>query len=456
MNQLTTVALVAAGLVASSCRKGPPSEIVTPIPRAAATTPVYPIYSGGVPNTIDSGAGSGGTGGGAAFDGSAGGDASAGRDAVAPDVAPPPPFTKTALLEAIAACTVAQFDEFEDRARELVAATGALAGSADSDHLERARTAWRNAMASWERAELFRFGPAAPSMDPGGQNLRDEIYIFPLANSCKVDQQLVDRSYTNPAKFLLPAGALARGLTALEYLLFHTAPSNACSPYITINSNGAWAAITPELPQRRADYAHAAAQDVLARATALTSVWDPSSGAFHGEFVRAGRGSSVYAIDQIALNAVSNALLYVETEVKDWKLAVPLGLVAECLNTPDPCPDRVESRYALASTDDIRQNLVAFRRLFQGCGAANSGLGFDDWLVAVGASGVSDRILDALTGAEASVAALNPPLEAAVLADPARLRAVHTAVKRLTDILKTEFVTVLDLELPSATIGDND
>jgi hypothetical protein len=34
--------------------------------------------------------------------------------------------------------------------------------------------------------------------------------------------------------------------------------------------------------------------------------------------------------------------------------------------------------------------------------------------------------------------------------------AVYTAFKGLTDLLKTEFVTVLNLELPKSTQGDND
>ena len=33
---------------------------------------------------------------------------------------------------------------------------------------------------------------------------------------------------------------------------------------------------------------------------------------------------------------------------------------------------------------------------------------------------------------------------------------LHAAVKRITDNLKTEFVTVLDLELPQVLEGDND
>ena len=47
-------------------------------------------------------------------------------------------------------------------------------------------------------------------------------------------------------------------------------------------------------------------------------------------------------------------------------------------------------------------------------------------------------------------------LEQALATDPAKVMTVYTAFKGLTDLLKTEFVTVLNLELPKTTQGDND
>jgi hypothetical protein len=65
-------------------------------------------------------------------------------------------------------------------------------------------------------------------------------------------------------------------------------------------------------------------------------------------------------------------------------------------------------------------------------------------------------MLAALSGAEAAVDELDPPLEQALASDPQKVRAVYDAVKALTDPLKTEFVTVLNLELPRTSEGDND
>jgi len=367
----------------------------------------------------------------------------------------PQPFTKRALLEAAAQCAVAQYSDFESNAGELVAATADLAAQPDAERLQAAQRAFLRAMASWQRAEVFRFGPATRTPDPGALNLRDEIYAFPLVNYCVIDRQLVSEVYASAG--FATSLASARGLSALEYLLFHAGADNACPAATSINSDGSWAALSAgQLAQRRADYASAAARDVHARAQALLSAWDPDAGNFMQEFVHAGDGSSVFALDQAALNTLSDALFYVEKEVKDYKLGTPLGLTPECALAPAACPDAVESRYARVSTDHVRQNLIGVRRLFQGCGAEGSGLGFDDWLEAVGSGDLAGDMLTALDGAQAAVDALDPPIEQAIVSEPAKVLTVHAAIKQFTDQLKTTFLSVLDLERPRSVATDND
>jgi hypothetical protein len=44
----------------------------------------------------------------------------------------------------------------------------------------------------------------------------------------------------------------------------------------------------------------------------------------------------------------------------------------------------------------------------------------------------------------------------AVVSDPVKIQELYAAVKVVTDVLKGELVTVLNLELPGAVEGDND
>src|SRR5204863_414357 len=80
----------------------------------------------------------------------------------------------------------------------------------------------------------------------------------------------------------------------------------------------------------------------------------------------------------------NEALFYVEFTVKDRKLGLPLGL-SDPEVCSDRCPEMFEAHYALRSKQSIRNNLVAFKKLFFGCGADNSGVAVDDLLAAVGA-----------------------------------------------------------------------
>lgn len=359
-------------------------------------------------------------------------------------------FTKAALLEEIADCAVGLTADFEARATALRSATAAHAAAPDATTLAAAQSAWREAAAVWQELEVFRFGPGASRMAPGGLGLRDQIYGWPLVNACKIDEQLVSRAYAEPS-FATTSLINARGLGALERLLFYAGASNACSQFSAINADGSWAALSlDELALRRRDYAAVVADAIATRAAELRQAWSPSGGDFRGAFAGAGAGSTVYATEQVALNVVSDALFYLEVEVKDLKLARPIGL-RDCADPP--CLELVESQWAQASTAHLRGNLRGFGKLFAGCGG---GLGFDDWLSAAGAGDLGVRMSSSLALAIRTFDELSEPLDVALARDPKALDGPYAVVKGVTDPLKTEMTGVLDLALPMTVEGDND
>ncbi len=359
-------------------------------------------------------------------------------------------FTKAGLLAEIGDCTIGLTAGFETRATALKAAVAAHAAAPDAATLEAAQTSWREAIAAWQELEVFRFGPAASRTAPGGLGLRDQIYGWPLVNACKIDEQIVNRIYAE-ANFATTSLINARGLGALERLLFYSGATNACSQFSTINADGSWDGLgADELARRRRDYAAVVADAIAVRAAELHQAWRPEGGDFHGAFTRAGAGSAVYATEQAALNVVSDALFYVEVEVKDLKLARPMGL-RDCANPP--CLELVESRWAQAATTHIRGNLRGFRMIFNGC---TGGLGFDDWLSAAGAGEMSVRMSSSLALAIRTFDDFSEPLDVALARDPMVLDVPYATVKGVTDPLKTEMTSVLDLQLPMTVEGDND
>ncbi|MGE0323913.1 MAG: imelysin family protein [Polyangiaceae bacterium] len=457
MSQLrkATLGLIAVVCVWTGCRKPPPDEHVY-------TGQIAPPSGAGGGAAAGSGAAPG-TGGSWTLGGT-GGVLDAGADAgehtaLTCQLGPEPEtFSKSALLASIAQCALTRYEAHRQSALELQRTTQAFATDPSDVNALSAQNAWRQAISAWQRAELFRFGPAARTGEPGAQDLRDQIYGWPLVSRCKVDEQLVGQDYMKP-EF---ASSLINGRThsALDYLLFYAGEDNGCSSFSAINANGTWSALgAEEIRARKAAYAGAIGSLLLTNASLLVEHWVPAQPNFPNgknfcnSLATAGMGSSVFDSDQAALNAVSDALFYVDKELKDWKLGRPVGFV-DCFS--EVCPEAVELPFSKGSLAHIANNLAGFRDLFTGCSDSALRLGFDDWLTAVGAESVSQRMLTALDGAQLEVSKVAGPLDTAVVNDKASVERAYAAVKQLTDILKTEFVTVLNLELPKSAEGDND
>lgn len=370
----------------------------------------------------------------------------------------PPPESESDLLQAqvlsaAGSCTFTELQRFQTQVQTLKGATTALASTPSAETQAAAKEAFRQAMRQWQRLEVMRWGPAAARTAPGGQDLREPLYSWPLINRCAMEELVVSQAYQEPS--FSRALVNRRGLGALEYLLFYEGEDTVCSASSAIVSSGSWAALsTDERAARKRAYADAAAADLLASTETLVNAWAPEDGNFLNTVATAGAGNATLPSQQLALNALSDALFYVESDVKDMKLARPLGL-RDC--ETGICPEALESLYAGQSKAEIKANVVGFRQIFEGCGADHAGLGFDDLLEARGAHALALSMRAHAIELEAAIDAIGEEdLALALSADKASVRKVYDELKDMTDILKTEFVSVLDLELPMSLEGDND
>jgi len=311
-----------------------------------------------------------------------------------------------------------------------------------------AQEQWAATMLAWQELEVMQLGPAASSLAAlGGADIRDEIYSWPTVNTCRVDQETVEEDWDS-SDFFTSNLVNSYGLDALEYILWASA-DNACPAQVDINTDGSWDNLGEAgVRANRAAFARALAADLRSQGEALHTAWSPDGGDFSGQLaLEADTGP--YASEQEALNAVFDALFYLETETKDRKLAHPLG-GADC--GLDACPDDVEHLDSGLGVAAIEANLLGFQALFTG----GAGFGFDDLLAEVGHGDLSDQVLADLDTALAAAAALDGPLDALITDQPDDVQALHDAVKAVSDVLKGDLATVLVLEIPAEAAGDND
>lgn len=364
-----------------------------------------------------------------------------------------PGFDKSTVLEAFADCALSVYTEAQSQTNALAqAVTAWVATPDDAGARDAARTAYLTTMDSWQIAEVFQFGPLGMNSSPGGEELRDPVYSWPLFSRCTMEGYLVSQRYAQDG-FANTAAVNTRGLLALEYLLFYEGTENACPAGSPLNTEGTWAALGSERAVRRAAYAKVVADDLASRINALVTTWGPEGKNFATSFKTAGKGSAVYPTDQSAFNAVNLGLFYLEREVKDMKLAWPANVSGFCAEAT--CPNGLESQFANASRDHLVKNLEGFRKLFVSCNGDASGLGFAAYLRASNAAPLADRMSAEIDNSIAAARAIDDNSLRGALAD-GRVRGLYDQVKKLTDDLKTEFVTVLNLELPQEIQGDND
>ncbi len=376
----------------------------------------------------------------------------------------PDGFDRPALLAHLGTNVLLPIHEtFAARAAALAPAVGAYCAALDAgppgSTLDAARAAFGDAVDAWQAADALLVGPAVADM----KTLRERIYAWPLLSSCGLDRDTAS-SWTSPAGYdvstRLPN---LRSLTAIEYLLHTTATNHTCA-----TTPVGWETLGADLPRARCRLAQRIAEDVAAQGAALRDAWRPDGGDFVGALVRAGQSGSPFSSAHGAVNEISDGMFYVDAMVKDMKLGEAAGLAVNACGTVEaPCLREVELGLSDRAAFAIRANLLALRQAFTGTTPAADGPGFDDFLRALGQAELADRMTAALDDAVAKARALPDSYVTALTtdrdgdadvdtADYPEIVALHAAVKLFTDDLKSQFLTVLALEIPDDVATDND
>ncbi len=310
-----------------------------------------------------------------------------------------------------------------------------------------AQTAWGDAIDAWQRAEAALVGPAA--MDH--RALREWIYAWPLRVPCGLDKATV-QTWSAPGTYDVAAEVPnARSLYSIEYLLYTTQTAHTCA----IEPAG-WAQLGADLPRARCRHAKLLADDVAAQAAKVRDAWRPDGGDYVGELVRAGQGSSIPSAQE-AVNRITDGLFYVDKYVKDMKLGEAAGISENaCGVVGMTCVLEIELSMSDRGVRAIRVNLAALREVFTGKTSRSDGPGFDDFLIAVGNADLATKMVASLDASIARASELPDSYADALASQRDKVVTLHTTIGGFTTELKSQFLTVLALEIPDEVAADND
>lgn len=367
--------------------------------------------------------------------------------------APDDGFDRRAMLQHLSANVLLPMQaNFDAKAGVLPGAVETYCSALDQALADDARAdllvAWGEAIDAWQFADAVLVGPAAMNM----KDLREKIYAWPLVSPCGLDRDTAQH-WMSPESYdvaLQPPNE--RSLAAVEYLLFHADTSHTCP-----TEPPGWSALGANVPRARCLLALTLARDVALRGAELHTAWRSDGGNYVADLGLAGDSASSISTAHEAVNQVSDAMFYVDRVVKDMKLAESAGIASNICNAVQtPCLQEVELRDSDRLSFALRANLRALHQVFTGTTTLQTGPSFDAFLRTVGQSDLADRMTSSLNAAIERADGLSDSFLSALQTDYPAVIATHTAVTEFTNDLKSQFLTVLALDIPDDVAADND
>jgi predicted lipoprotein len=304
-----------------------------------------------------------------------------------------------------------------EASRGLVAAFARLAATPGDQALVDARAAWQQALLCWQRTFATQLGPFVTT----GALLRASFW--PVRRAALA--HIVNGSQAIDAKLIEALGADAKGLFAIEHLLFEGDPDAPPARWL----NGARRERAGVLCLALARYV----ESYASRAAAALGSGDE----FTAEFVRGGQLSLSRLVSQM-LFTVENAAIRMDRAMlglrADQRLrrsatqGEPSGLSAELLRTWLATTRRV---YAHGEDDGVAA------------------------LARTAAPAAADSVQAAFSAASRALAAIRQPLETAAHSDPALLSAAIRDLKMLEVTIRSELGSALGVTITfSSADGD--
>lgn len=324
------------------------------------------------------------------------------------------------LMQLVDSAILPQVAELVTAAQSLADAAEALAAEPNLKSLTAAQAQWNATAEAWAATEPFdlRFALLVSS-----KIKKWPIKIVFVEENIAGDEPIDDA-------FIDAIGSTAKGLATLEYLLFaadETDKGDADALLTALTTN----------PQRMA-YVVALAHNLANAAEELQWMWSAEGDNQGQAFIDADfSGNNV----QGSISMITNEMIALLEEVVRTKLDLPLHGV-----DGTPQPESVESPYADHSIPLIIANLRGSQAIFAA--------GLADYVNFLQGEDQLSTAIDAqFEAAIAALAALDRPLQIAVVEEPAALQAARDEVRALLVLFKVDLANQLSI---TVTFSDSD
>ncbi|GHN03294.1 iron-regulated protein A precursor [Cytophagales bacterium WSM2-2] len=325
------------------------------------------------------------------------------------------------------------YRNFNDAVNELDNAIRTFNTTPSGNNLSTAQGKFKNAYLAWQKCSPLGFGPADQLL------LSKNLNTFPT-NVIKINTNIASGNYNLDQI----ANLDAKGFPALDFLLFGIgANNNSILPLYATDTQAS----------KRKDYLAAVSDNIKTQSDNVLNAWLPTGGNYLATFLNA-KGTDVGS----ALGQVINGLDYDVDVLKNYKVAIPVGIMPSSgTQTGGPLPYEVEAYYSGISSQLIQVQLSAVRDIYLGNAAGTEGVGLDDYLIKINAqrngSSLSDVITQQFASAITSMQAIPDPFSSVISNNPSTVISAYAQLQQLLVLLKTDMPSSLGVLI---TYNDND
>lgn len=328
---------------------------------------------------------------------------------------------------------VPAYADFKLKFNVMLAKSDAFAAQPNNANLLALRTAWQEAYITWQKVELFDFGP--------GQTfaIRSHFNIFPT-NETTIQANIT----SGTANLELPANYASQGFPALDYLINGVASTDA--EIVAYFSTGADAT-------KRVNYL----KKVVAQMnTTFTSVYN----AWEGDFANTFKSKTAIDAGSSTSTLINGFVLNYERYIRSGKIGIPAGVL-----TPGTTfPEKVEAFYkkdlSLTLAKTAQQASFDFYN-GKAYNANTAGYSIKSYLTSLGAKDVaSGKLLSATITEQFEVCAtkldaLDNNLSSQVINNNQPMVDAYTEMQKLVRLLKVDMTSAMSITI-SYTDNDGD